>query len=99
MKYKIDNEWSNVIIEKTNNKNVYIRVKEDLNIYVSANYFVTKKQIIEILDNNYEYLRKMIDNYFNVIKFDLREPSLHEIFVEKCGNDAETESAGDSNEN
>lgn len=61
MKYKIDDEIYNVIIEKKNNKNLYIRVKEDLNIYVSANYFVTKKQIQEVLDNNYEYLRKTID--------------------------------------
>lgn len=61
MKYKLDGEEYNVIIEKKNNKNLYIRVKEDLNIYVSANYFVTKKQIKDVLDNNYEYLTKMIE--------------------------------------
>ena len=61
MKYKIDGEEYNVIIEKKNNKNLYIRVKEDLNIYVTANYFVTKKQIVEVLDNNYEYLKKVIE--------------------------------------
>ncbi len=38
-----------------------------------------------------EFLRKMLDNGINVIKYDLREPSLHELFVEKCG--------GDNNEN
>ncbi|MBR5089401.1 MAG: ATP-binding cassette domain-containing protein [Ruminiclostridium sp.] len=32
-------------------------------------------------------LRTMLDNGINVIKFDLREPSLHELFVEKCGGD------------
>ncbi len=46
-----------------------------------------------------EFLRKMISKGLNVVKFDLREPSLHEIFVEKCGGDAVTESAGASNEN
>lgn len=61
MKYIVDNEEYNVIIEKKNNKNLYIRVKEDLNIYVSTNYFTTKKQILEVLDNNYEYLKKMIE--------------------------------------
>ena len=34
-----------------------------------------------------EFLRKMLDNGINVIKYDLREPSLHELFVEKCGGD------------
>ena len=32
-------------------------------------------------------LREMLDNGINVIKFDLREPSLHELFVEKCGGE------------
>ena len=65
MKYTIDNEEYNVIIEKKNNKNVYIRVKEDLNIYVTCNYFCTKKQIMKILDNNNDALRKMINSAKN----------------------------------
>ncbi len=32
-------------------------------------------------------LKEMIDKGINIIKFDLREPSLHELFVEKCGGD------------
>ena len=32
-------------------------------------------------------LKEMMDKGINVIKFDLREPSLHELFVEKCGGD------------
>ena len=32
-------------------------------------------------------LKEMLDNGINVIKFDLREPSLHELFVEKCGGE------------
>ena len=46
-----------------------------------------------------DFLRKMIEKGRNVVKFDLREPSLHELFVEKCGGDAVEESAGVSNEN
>lgn len=34
-----------------------------------------------------QFLRKMLDSGINVIKYDLREPSLHELFVEKCGGD------------
>ena len=33
------------------------------------------------------FLRKMLDSGINVVKYDLREPSLHELFVEKCGGD------------
>ena len=47
MKYKIDNEEYNVIIEKKNNKNLYIRVKEDLNILTSfckLNGIILKKE-------------------------------------------------------
>lgn len=32
-----------------------------------------------------EFLKRLTDNNINVIKFELREPSLHEIFVEKVG--------------
>ena len=32
-------------------------------------------------------LRKMLEKGINVVSFDLREPSLHELFVEKCGGD------------
>lgn len=32
-------------------------------------------------------LKEMLNKDINVIKFDLREPSLHELFVEKCGGD------------
>lgn len=49
-------------------------------------------------DQAQELLRKMLENNINVVKFDLREPSLHEIFVEKCGGENNTESAGESNE-
>ena len=45
MKYQLENQEYDVIIERKNNKNTYIRVKEDLRIYVTTNYFVTKNQI------------------------------------------------------
>lgn len=32
-----------------------------------------------------EFLRRMLEQKINVVKFDLREPTLHELFVEKCG--------------
>lgn len=62
MQYKINDYLCNVYIEKKNNKNTYIRIKEDLNIYVTTNYFTTEKQVIKLLDNNYDYLFKMLNN-------------------------------------
>ena len=32
-----------------------------------------------------DFLRKLVEEKVTVIKFELREPSLHEIFVEKVG--------------
>ena len=60
MKYNIDNVDYEVVINKKNNKNTYIRFKDDMKIYVSTNYFVTKKQIIKMLDENIDYLRNII---------------------------------------
>lgn len=36
-------------------------------------------------------LKRMLENGIHVITFDLREPSLHELFVEKCGGEDERE--------
>lgn len=61
MKYKIDDKGYEVIIIKKNNKNTYIRVKDDLTINVTTNYFVTNNQITKILNQNYDYLKKSIE--------------------------------------
>ncbi len=44
-------------------------------------------------------LKRMLEKNINVVTFDLREPSLHELFVEKCGGDAVEESEVGANEN
>lgn len=61
MNYTINGQIYKVEIIRKNNKNTYIRVKQDLTIYVTTNYFVTKKQIEHLLDENIDYLKKMID--------------------------------------
>ena len=58
MKYILDGNEYDVIVEKKNNKNIYIRLKED-GIHVTCSYFVSKGIIKNILDDNVEYLRKM----------------------------------------
>ncbi len=61
MKYRIDDIDYDVIIEKKNNKNTYIRIKEDNSIYITTNYFSSKSYLKKLLDNNYLTLKKMID--------------------------------------
>lgn len=68
MKYQLENQEYDVIIERKNNKNTYIRVKEDLKIYVTTNYFVTKSQIKKLLDENYNYVKKMLIHQKNEIE-------------------------------
>lgn len=65
MKYTLDGVEYDVIIKKKNNKNLYIRVKEDKCIYVTCNYLTSKNFIKNILDNNTKFLRSMI-NHVNI---------------------------------
>ena len=61
MKYVIDGIQYEVVLVKKNNKNTYIRVKEDRKIYVTTNYFVSKSYIKQLLDNNYSAIKKMVE--------------------------------------
>jgi len=61
MKFSIDNEIYDVIIEKKNNKNTYIRVKQDLNIYVTTSYLVSNNEIEKMLNKNIIFIKKMIN--------------------------------------
>lgn len=61
MKYRIDDNEYEVIIQKKNNKNTYIRVTNDMSILVTTGHFTTKKQIYEILEQNQAYLCKMLN--------------------------------------
>ncbi len=60
MKFEIDGISYEVVIEKKNNKNSYIRIKDDLKIYVSASKWSTKKDIERMLRDNVDALKKMI---------------------------------------
>ena len=60
MKYELDNTVYDVQIIRKNNKNIYIRVKEDLNIYITCNYLTSERTIKKLLDDNIEPLRKML---------------------------------------
>ena len=60
MKYDLDGINYDVVIEKKNNKNLYVRVKEDGKIYVTCNYLTTKNMILRVLNENTNALRKMV---------------------------------------
>lgn len=68
MTYEINGEKYPVIIEKKNNRNTYIRIKEDLTINITTNYLVSKHYIRDLLDNNYEALEKMLNKRLKELK-------------------------------
>lgn len=55
-----DKDYEIKIIKKMSTKNTYIRVKKDLKIYVTTNYFTKDKEIKKLLNNNYSSIVKMI---------------------------------------
>lgn len=59
MTYKLDDKEYTVEITRKANKNTYIRFKNN-KIVVSTGYFVTNRQIVKMLDENHDFLRKSI---------------------------------------
>lgn len=59
-----------VVIIKKRNKNTYIRVKDDMKIYITTNYFVSQNEIRNLLDNNNDFINKMIKEKQNKINKD-----------------------------
>ena len=56
-----DKEYDIVIEKKKSNKNTYIRVKKDLKIHVTTNYFVSMFSIKKLIRENYDRICRMID--------------------------------------
>ena len=62
MKLEINGVVYPVAIEKKKTtKNTYIRVKEDLTIYVTTNILTRNSSINKIIDENYKAICKMIE--------------------------------------
>lgn len=69
MTFLYDGIYYDVIIDKkASTKNTYIRVKDDLNIYVTTNIFTSDRYIEKLLKDNYKSICKMIDK--EAIKID-----------------------------
>lgn len=54
-------DYEIVIEKKKSNKNTYVRVKKDLKIHVTCNYFTPLKSIEKLISDNYERICDMID--------------------------------------
>lgn len=60
MVINIDNKQVEVIvIKKKGNKNTYLRVKEDLKLYVTTSFFMTDRKVKEIINDNIDSVIKM----------------------------------------
>ncbi len=62
MLFTYDNKTYDVVIEKKKgNRNTYIRVKKDLKIHVTTNFFMPMFSIEKLIRDNYDKICKMID--------------------------------------
>ena len=65
MKLEIDGIIYDVIIERKHIKNTYLRVKEDLNIYVTTNTLTPNYFIKKFVNDNIKFIEKQIDKMSN----------------------------------
>ncbi len=62
MQIKVNGKNYDVIVtKKIGNRNTYLRVKDDLKIYVTTNTFVSNKEIEDIIIKNQDSIVKMIN--------------------------------------
>ena len=60
MNIKINNKIYNVEIIYQNNKNMYLRIKDDLKIVVTAPLKISEKKIQKFVESNIDYISKVI---------------------------------------
>ena len=93
MNFVVDDNNYNVIINKKNIKNTYIRVDDNLNIVVNTNFFTTKKKIKNLLDLNKDALVNMINKrkkennkksefYYLGNKYDIIDCNLKDVTID-----------------
>ena len=61
MTFEYDGDIYEVVIEKKNNKNTYLRVKEDLKIYVTTSKLTPKFLVEKLINDNRKSIIKMIE--------------------------------------
>lgn len=66
MKLKLGEDIYDICItKKISNKNTYLRVKDDLKIYITTNAFTSNKEIENIILKNQDAIKKMITKFIN----------------------------------
>ncbi len=58
MTYQIGDTCYDVIIERKNNKNTYLRLKENNIIYITTSYLTSKQQLIKLIHENENFILK-----------------------------------------
>lgn len=61
MQIEIDGIIYDVIVEKKKIKNTYLRVKDDLNIYVTTSFLTPNYLIKKFVNSNKDFIKKQID--------------------------------------
>jgi len=59
MNYILNNEMINIEIIRKNNKNLYMRFKDDKTLIITCNHFFKEKKILKIIEENQKALEKM----------------------------------------
>ena len=60
MEFEINHTLYPIKIQRKKNKNTYIRIHENLEIFVTTSIFTTNKQIYNLLDENRSSISQMI---------------------------------------
>lgn len=56
-----DKSYDVVVLKKRTTKNLYIKVKDDLKIYITCNTFTSDREIKRIVNNNRKSIERMLD--------------------------------------
>ncbi len=61
MQFTLEDKIVDVVTERKNNKNLYIRAMDSHTLLVTCNYLISKKEILKILEKNQKSLLKMLN--------------------------------------
>ena len=60
MNININGQEYEVIVERKNNRHTYLRIKDDLKIYITTNRLMTKKELNRFIEENMNFIEKNI---------------------------------------
>ena len=59
-----------VQIIRKNNKNIYFRIKSDLNLYIYAPYLISKRELLKLVKDNEESIIKMYEKAQKMLNYE-----------------------------